>query len=298
MKVAVVGNALLDINSKSHQSIYLEDSNSGTTQIHFGGVGKNIAETLARLNEKVTLVTTIGNDYYANKILEVSKSVGIDTSFVYQSEGTTPSYTSIFDHEGELVVGISDLNASSILPPNLQSALDQSQILVIASNLSTEDTHSIIINNQDKIIVVDPISKNKCMKYMDVLSYVHSLKCNIHEAEVISNLQYTNLEDVPKMADNILKQGVKQVFITLGQHGSYYSNGVEKGFVAALESKVVNVSGAGDAFTSGIVFGIIQNFNLQETVSFATFLSKTSLESEAPVNPELLQDVVDYIKRK
>lgn len=298
MKVAVIGNALLDINSKSHQSIYLEDSNPGTTQIHIGGVGKNIAETLARLNEKVKLVTTIGNDYYANKILETSKSVGIDTSFVYQTEGTTPSYTSIFDHEGELVVGISDLNTSNILPPNLQLAIDQSQILVIASNLSTEDTHSIIINNQDKIIVVDPISKNKCMKYMDVLSYVHSLKCNIHEAEVMSNIKYTNLEDVPKMANNILKQGVKQVFITLGQHGSYYSNGIENGFVAALESKVVNVSGAGDAFTSGIVFGIIQNFNLQETVSFATFLSKTSLESEAPVNPELLQDVVDYIKRK
>lgn len=295
MKVAVLGSALVDISAKSFRPLTPNDSSPGKTHIHSGGVGRNIAETLARLNADVSLITNMGDDIFATQMLEELNQVGVNTSYIQQISGPSSTYTSIFNNEGELLHGVSDVKNTEVVPQRIDEALDEADVLVFSSNYSPEMTQALIQKYCDKIIVVDPISIAKCQVYLDVLHCINTLKCNVLEAETITKTKVQSLDDIPNVAQAILNLGVNQVFITLGQDGSYYSNGTDSGFIAAIKSDVVNVSGAGDAFTAGIVFGIIQDFNLEETVSFATFLSKTSLESEKPVNPDLLENVLNYI---
>ena len=295
MKVAVIGSALVDIIAKSDQPLVLNDSSPGQTKLEAGGVGRNIAETLAHLKEDVALVSTFGNDYHAQFMLDSLNQVGVDTSFIYKVEGRSATYTSIFDDKGDLVYGIADTKTAKILPQKIDEALSKADILVFSSNHSIQETEALIRKYQDKIIVVDPISTTKSLAYVNVLNLIHTLKCNLLEAETLCQTYIKSLEDVPTLVNNLLDMGIKRVFITLGESGSYYADKKESGFVAAIETEVVNVSGAGDAFTAGLVFGILQNLNIQETVAFATFLSKTSLESEKAVNPHLLREVLDYV---
>lgn len=295
MKVAVLGSALVDISAKSFQPLTPNDSSPGKTTMHSGGVGRNIAETLARLNANVSLITNMGDDVFAKKMLDELQHVGVNTSYIQQLSGPSSTYTSIFNNEGELLYGISDVKFADIVPQHISKALEEADVLVFSSNHSPEITQALIQKYRDKIIVVDPISIAKCQVYLDVLPCIHTLKCNVLEAEAFTNLKIKTLDDIPKVAQAILNLGVKRVFITLGQDGSYYSNGTQSGFVASISTEVINVSGAGDAFTSGLIFGILQNFNLEETVSFATYLAKTALESEKPVNPNLLDNVLNYI---
>lgn len=52
--------AALDVISKSSRPLVKEDSNIGSISSSFGGVGRNVAETIARLGKRVTIHTVVG----------------------------------------------------------------------------------------------------------------------------------------------------------------------------------------------------------------------------------------------
>ena len=60
MRICVIGGANVDITATSGRAFQFGDSNPGTVQVSWGGVGRNIAHNLALLGDEVELVT-IGN---------------------------------------------------------------------------------------------------------------------------------------------------------------------------------------------------------------------------------------------
>ncbi len=55
--ISLIGGANIDILAKSYSPLKDFDSNPGKVNISFGGVGRNIADNLARLDQKVSLIT-------------------------------------------------------------------------------------------------------------------------------------------------------------------------------------------------------------------------------------------------
>ena len=56
-----------------------------------------------------------------------------------------------------------------------------------------------------------------------------------------------------------MRKGVKQVFISLGEKGVLYSNGEICGHMKPFRTKVINTTGAGDAFMSGLAYSYLEN---------------------------------------
>ena len=50
--ICVIGAVNVDIIASSYVRLIHQDSNPGTVKISYGGVGRNIAENLCRLNQK------------------------------------------------------------------------------------------------------------------------------------------------------------------------------------------------------------------------------------------------------
>ncbi|MEI8181049.1 PfkB family carbohydrate kinase, partial [Aestuariivirga sp.] len=61
-RVIVIGGANVDIKGRSRGSFVAGTSNPGEVTVSAGGVGRNIAENLARLGISVSLVTALGQD--------------------------------------------------------------------------------------------------------------------------------------------------------------------------------------------------------------------------------------------
>ena len=76
--ICVVGGANVDIFLSPYKKLKLRDSNPGQLRISCGGVGRNIAENLARLGNDVKLLTVLGNDGNAELIKSNAKQCGID----------------------------------------------------------------------------------------------------------------------------------------------------------------------------------------------------------------------------
>ena len=67
-KVLVVGASNVDYVALSNNKLIRKDSNIGKLNITFGGVGRNIVENLAILEDDVSFITFLGNDGFGKEL--------------------------------------------------------------------------------------------------------------------------------------------------------------------------------------------------------------------------------------
>jgi pseudouridine-5'-phosphate glycosidase/pseudouridine kinase len=123
-KVAVVGGIAVDVSAEP-SALKLGTSNPGQVQRSFGGVGRNIAECIARLGNNPYMISAVGNDVLAEAVLRNANQLGIKTDFVLQSKSNpTSSYISVTHPETrDLAFGISDMGVLSELSSDYVSSI-------------------------------------------------------------------------------------------------------------------------------------------------------------------------------
>ncbi len=104
--VVVVGGANLDIKAHSNRTVEPGTSNPGVTALAPGGVGRNVAEGLARLGTPTALVAAVGTDAFGDRVLDATAEAGVDVGAVRRIDGSTGTYTAVLDADGELVAAV------------------------------------------------------------------------------------------------------------------------------------------------------------------------------------------------
>lgn len=300
--VTVIGAANMDIHGFTTEKLLYEDSNPGHIKISCGGVGRNIGENLARMGISVKLITSLGEDMYAKKIIEEAKLCGIDINdSLMLSDSNTSMYMSIMDEDGDMKLALCDADIVEKINIDFIKSksyiLSNSKVIILDTGL-TGDVIEYIVNNFKNIpVFLDPVSIKRSRKIKNILSYFDTLKLNRHEAEYLSGMVIRSREDLEKSGDFFMNQGVKNVFITLSKDGVYYRNSKESGFLPAPEVHVVNATGAGDAFMAGIVYSRLNGFNMYESAVFSTGASVVALSHENTINPSIsVENIQNKIK--
>ena len=92
------------------------------------------------------------------------------------------------------------------------------------------------------------------------------------------NHRVENEEDAKKASEKLLQIGIKNVIITLGDKGAYFANSEESFHVNALnlEGKVVDTTGAGDAFNGGLAVALTEEKNIKDSIIFANITAGLS----------------------
>ena len=300
----VIGAAMIDLYGKSFNPLIPEDSNPGKISIHPGGVSRNISENLARLGIKTSLITSLANDPFSEIIRRNCLEVGINLSHAYENkDDPSTMYVAILDKDGEMNLALSDTTALDNMPiSHLESKdtiLEHADILVVDASLPRHLMQYLVDKYPQQRIVLDPVSIGKAEHLYDMVGKFHTVKCNKMEASYLADIPINSKEEVQKAAQVLLDKGIEQVFITMGPDGVYYASKTEQGFVESKADNIVNVTGAGDAFTAGIVYGMLSNLNMHDIAQFASGASALSLQSMLTVNPELsIEKVKSYIKKE
>lgn len=301
-KVVVIGGAVADITGFSLNPLISNDSNPGQVKFSSGGVGRNIAENLARLNCQVDLLTAFGDDVYAHGLKTQCLEAGINIEHsLFSSNHSSAIYMSINNPDGNMALAISDAAIVDEISPDFvaskESLINAADCIVLDTNLSEETLDYISKNFSQKPIFIDLVSTTKAKKVSSILGRFHTIKPNLLEAEHLSQIKYKNDEDLKSMLKFFIAKGIQQVFISKGEEGCFYGNANESGTLSSKKSEIVNSSGAGDAFIAGLVFGFLNDLNRKETATFATCLSLATLQSEEAVNPQLNLDLVNRIRQ-
>ena len=288
---AVVGAANIDISAKAYDNFISADSNPGKVSFSFGGVGRNIAENLARLNIPVHFINVFSDDLYGDQIKESCTQNGIDISQSQTVAGSCASvYVSIADNYGEMKSAIADMSIYDKLTPEF---LQKKLPVINAASVCITDTNipqqslEFLLKNCTVPVFVDPVSVAKAAKIQNLLLYIHTLKPNKHEAEFLSGIKIKNKKDVQCAAETLLKKGVKRVFVSLGQKGLFCADGKNDFFIPSNPVRAVHTSGAGDSMAAALAWSFMHGLSLEESAKAANAAASICIESEKTVSEQM-----------
>ena len=93
-------------------------------------------------------------------------------------------------------------------------------------------------------------------------------------------------------ATQLVALGVDIAVITLGEYGVVYADEETKGHIPALQTQIVDPTGAGDAMTAAIIFGLLEDIPLDECVRLGVTAAALTLRSRETVRPDLSIDLL------
>ncbi|HUX22118.1 MAG TPA: carbohydrate kinase family protein [Spirochaetia bacterium] len=287
--VTVVGGANIDIQGFPATRLLPFDSNPGTIRASSGGVGRNIAENLARLGQSVRFVSVFGDDDTGRRLLEELREVGVDTSHCEVVSGRSSStYLCILDHGGNLHAAVADMGLLEELRPAViqrhAAALNGIDLCVIDSNLGTASIRRAVELCGVTPCLLDTVSAAKASRARGAAGLFYAVKPNRAELEVLTGIHIDSDADIDQAAQVLQAAGTTLVFVSLGARGLYFSDGGRRGIAELPGARPVNVSGAGDAMTAALALGIAEKLPVDEAAALAVAAAGMTAESESTVD--------------
>ncbi|RHY62969.1 hypothetical protein DYB38_001757 [Aphanomyces astaci] len=165
-------------------------SNIGLTKQTWGGVGRNVAECLHRLDVPVLLVSNVGKDACGHGLLRQLDSLHMDPSGVISSSAhATATYCAVLNSSGDLDVAIADMAILHDLEWDDTAAakMDTARVVVFDGNLSPAKMARVTRPPQPKslnprrLLWFEPTSVEKAVRVTAVLHRVHVVSPNVDE---------------------------------------------------------------------------------------------------------------------
>lgn len=275
-------------------------SNPASSTISLGGVGRNIAENLGRLGEKVTLLSVAGYDHDYEWIKEQTESF-VNMNNITQLKGhSTGAYSAILDHEGEMQLALADMSINDQMDiawiKQHETLLSAAKIIIIDLNLPKETVNYIIQLSKTKEIplVVVPVSSPKMDHLPRDLQGVDTIIVNLDESHTFFDIPLEEAYDPDKLINLWLSTGVNQVILTRGSKETLYGHreGIRASFQPPHVQQVVDVTGAGDSFVGGFVFGQSQTYNYEDSLQLALTNSYHTIQSDQTVRLNLSKSTI------
>lgn len=300
--ISILGGTNIDIAGVPKSILKEHDSNPGNIYFSLGGVGRNIADNLARLDQDVELLTVLGDDIYGDEIKKNCRELGIGiTHALTVPNSSTSTYLFILDENKDMKLAISSMDLYEKMDINYikskQDIIEKSKLCIVDTNLPVE-TLLYVVENFNIPIFVDCVSTTKAEKIKDFIGKFHTIKPNKLEAETLSGIKINNDEDLIEVSKYFISKGVSQVFISLGKDGVFYANRETSGKIPAFKANILNATGAGDAFMAGIAYSFINDENIVESCKNGIAAATIAISSEETISKNMNIDNLLYIKEE
>lgn len=297
--VAVIGTIFMDCKGFARQRYNPFGRNLGSIKFVHGGVGRNVAENLAYLNLPVFFVSTVDSSALGKDVVNRLNKAGVNLDFLsYAEDRGMGMWLAVLDQKGDLVGSISQMpdlgHLEGLISEKGLQIVETASHIVLELDLNESISRRIveIAHRCKKSIYGIPGNLDVIMNNRDLLGYLDCFICNDIEGGRLlgADLSGMKIEELQhSLTGFVIDSGLPSMVITLGVRGSVYydSRTGEKGFQPAFQTEVVDSSGAGDAFFSGTVAGLIRNRPLGESVIYGTRVAFWTIQVEENICPDL-----------
>ena len=254
-----------------------------------GGKGSNQAVAAGNLGADVTIITRLADDDFGKMALQTWESANVKGAVKYSSDSYTgAAFIFVDDNTGDNAIIISPGAASEI---SLTDIHDNSETISSTDVFLTQLEQPIdvaheglkIAKNNGKITILNPAPAASLPK--EIFSLCDFITPNETETEALTGLPVRNEKDAKIAAKFLNELGVKTPIITMGEQGAFLH---DYGLIPALSvGKVVETTGAGDAFNGGFAVALSEGKTALEAVKFGCAAASISVTraGTAPAMP-------------
>ncbi|XP_031139138.1 pseudouridine-metabolizing bifunctional protein C1861.05 [Sander lucioperca] len=331
--IVVIGGINVDFIAKGKtKTLHFGQTNPGSVCQSFGGVGRNIADSLSRLGSSLLFISATGADSHSEAVLNYCKHM--NTSGVARlEEQSTATYCAVITESGELSLGLGDMDIHQQITEQyvsqFEKQLSSATIVCLDGNIpvSTIDYVCSIAKKNNINVWYEPTDSEKaCKPFLSdawkSLSYSSpnlAELCTMNQTLGIPTPEVlpSSLEEVLSVAVALsrpLLEHLHCLVVTLGANGVLVCGEHDAGSVnlqprkqkrrrqlcavhypalTVTAEETMNVSGAGDSLAGALMAGILQQRDTDSCVRMGLLAARLSLVSLHPIAPTLTLDSVD-----
>ena len=299
----VIGGSNVDIKAHSSARATPKTSNPGRASMTPGGVGRNIAENLARLGVRTYLVSAVGRDPLGDSLLSETVAAGVRCEYVHRTEQSTGTYTAVLDCDGELLVAVSDMAAvAAIGPGHVNEARDviaTADLLVLDGNLAVPAiTHALDLAAAANVrVILEPVSVPKATLIASCISAdqpLYAVTPNRDELAALTGLPTNTDTQMRTAIDRLHRRGVEHVWVRLGDRGSVFSTASSDPTRLPVGAVTVeDVTGAGDAMLAAFCYAVLNGSEPVDAARYGQAAAVLTLASPHTVRPDLTPRLIE-----
>jgi ribokinase len=298
-EISVLGIFVADISFSGNKIPLVGETILGDSyNIGPGGKGCNQAIAIARLGGKVSFISKLGKDSYADLALKTLGENNINSTSITQSPNLQTGVAGIMldKKTGKNAINVITGAPSTFTISEIEkhiNTIKNSKIfltqLEVPKNISFYCLKTAKENNV--ITILNPAPAAEISK--EFFKYIDYFTPNETEAEFYTGIKISNEKDAKEASIKLLNLGLKKVIITLGEKGLFYSDGKEDIYLKALLLKnVLDTTGAGDAFNGALAYALSKNKTIEESLNLANKVAGLSTTKHgAGVSMPLLSDI-------
>ena len=228
------------------------------------GSAPNVAVGLARMKKRTSILSVMGEDTTRPLAIEHLMREGVHTSLIEVIQNEKSTYSVVLNYKGEKTILTGHIKHQYHLPKTFPKPV---WLYVGEMGEGYEKVYRQVADYAKKdgvMIAMNPgsiqVEEHRKSLY-DLLPHLEVLFVNREEAQILSGEK--SLE-VHKLAGSLFKRGPKHVIITDGKNGAYEYGGRDLRFCPIFPGKLVEATGAGDAFASGYLGALMHGESCSE----------------------------------
>lgn len=302
--VVGIGAANLDIYGKSLIDLKPKYDHPSKISTSVGGVTRNVLCNLSLLKVKTKLLAAIGDDIFGKIIKEDCIKNNIDINNILQIPNESSGvFMQILDNKNDIHMALCDMSVNRYITVDYlkknEIILKNAKLIFFDPSLPIESIE-YLLNFFGEKIYLDTMSDEYARKIKPYINKIFAIKTNKTELEILSDIKLIKEEELNKACNNIINNGTKKLFVSLGDEGAIYytkEKKIRKKFRPVIN--MVNASGAGDSFFATIIFGEINGFSEEEFLELALAAGILNVKCKETISPELsLENLKKIVKEE
>lgn len=282
--IVVIGSINLDLTVRSPRIPRPGETILGSGfGIFTGGKGANQAAAAARLGHPTFLIACLGDDAFADTLLNDLRSTGVSTEATVRVNSHSGVALIVADDSGENSIVVAPGANYSLTPALLEqysSLIAGAAAVLTQLEIPPETTEALAVltGRLGVPLILDPAPARPLSP--QVLASVDWLTPNETEAQMLTGgtVSLSTEQELRDGADYFLTLGPRNVVLKLGERGAYLATreGIRL-LIPGYAVAAIDTTGAGDAFNAGFAVALARNSNPVEAVNFATAVAAISV---------------------
>ncbi|QDT20454.1 ribokinase [Gimesia chilikensis] len=273
-RIAVLGSINMDLMIRSAKLPLPGETVIADAKVENpGGKGANQAVAAARMGAEVTMIGCVGDDSFAEELVQNLEAEGVQTQLVSRKRETTSGVAVVMvETSGENAILVVPGANGLVGPAELEQArqvICDSDVLLMQLEVPVETVIAAanIAREAGVPVILDPAPAPA--HFPAELLDVDLICPNQSEAAALLGQSVGSVEEAALVSE-LVQLGPRRAIITLADQGAVIFDGECVETVAAFEVDAVDSTAAGDAFAAGLAVRLAEQADLKEAVRFAS----------------------------
>ncbi len=244
---------------------------------NFGGTAGNIAYNLKLLGLEPIIISQAGNDFISYKKWLIKNKIDLKNIKIIRNKNTATAYIITDKDDNQLTaLHLETMGVPVGITENKIRQLSKIDLAIVSPGNKEDMLSAVKVYKKLNIeYIADPGQQIPVFNSKEMINFIKGAKVlivNDYELDLIMKiLKYKSIKLVQKLVDILI--------VTYGAKGSIIYDVSKKIIIKAVKPKrIIDPTGAGDAYRAGLIKGLVENYELKKSGQLASWVAKHAVE--------------------